>query len=234
MRSVTEISTSLSANDRQTLADLIATPLWHSLVADSGGCFAIVNEEGRVVFANDVAGDVVQCPASQMIGRLMDELLPPAIAKERMGFLRQVMQTGRPLIVDAVFMGMYRSTVYRLHVGHAGAKYVLCAGRTGHMKPGVQLPPGMDYARTKHDDAGRFSSLTARELEILRMIGEGLTTAEIAKRLHRSVKTVEWHRVSLGTKLGVSNRVELARIAIDSGLVSSNSVPAASESTPED
>jgi DNA-binding NarL/FixJ family response regulator len=33
------------------------------------------------------------------------------------------------------------------------------------------------------------------------------------------VKTIEWHRVSLGTKLGVTNRVELARIAIRAGVV---------------
>ena len=56
-------------------------------------------------------------------------------------------------------------------------------------------------------------------MEILRLIGEGLSTSEIAENLHRSVKTVEWHRVSLGNKLGVTNRVELARIAISAGLV---------------
>jgi DNA-binding CsgD family transcriptional regulator len=33
------------------------------------------------------------------------------------------------------------------------------------------------------------------------------------------VKTIEWHRVSLGEKLGVVNRVEIARIAIAAGLV---------------
>jgi DNA-binding NarL/FixJ family response regulator len=54
----------------------------------------------------------------------------------------------------------------------------------------------------------------------LKLIGIGLSTADIARRLERSVKTVEWHRVSLGEKLGVTNRVELARIAIAAGLVS--------------
>ncbi len=47
----------------------------------------------------------------------------------------------------------------------------------------------------------------------------GLPTAEIAKKFHRSVKTIEGHRVSLGIKLGVSSRVQLARITIRSGLV---------------
>jgi DNA-binding NarL/FixJ family response regulator len=47
-----------------------------------------------------------------------------------------------------------------------------------------------------------------------------MSTIDIAKHLGRSVKTIEWHRVSLGEKLGVVNRVELARIAIAAGMVS--------------
>jgi hypothetical protein len=36
--------------------------------------------------------------------------------------------------------------------------------------------------------------------------------------MHRSTRTVEWHRASLGQKLHCDNRVELARIAIESGI----------------
>lgn len=60
--------------------------------------------------------------------------------------------------------------------------------------------------------------MTAREREVLIHIGRGLSTAEIASTLGRSTKTVEWHRVSLGNKLGITNRVELARIAIRAGV----------------
>lgn len=50
------------------------------------------------------------------------------------------------------------------------------------------------------------------------MIGKGYTLAEIADKLYRSQKTIQTHRLSLGRKLGVGNRVELARIAIQTGL----------------
>ena len=43
---------------------------------------------------------------------------------------------------------------------------------------------------------GTLSSLTNRELQILQLIGDGLSTQEIADKLHRSVKTIEWHRVA--------------------------------------
>jgi len=61
--------------------------------------------------------------------------------------------------------------------------------------------------------------LTPRELEVLALIAEGSSLAEIAQKLNRSHKTIESHRLALGRKLQASNRVALARIAIASGLV---------------
>ncbi len=54
------------------------------------------------------------------------------------------------------------------------------------------------------------------------MIGQGLTTAEIAERLHRSEKTVRSHRFAIGRKLNLRNRVELTHAAIRAGLVDVN------------
>lgn len=67
-----------------------------------------------------------------------------------------------------------------------------------------------------------LETLTPREREILTMIGEGDSLPEIAHKLHRSLKTIESHRLSIGRKLNASNRVELAKIAISAGLVSVN------------
>lgn len=67
-----------------------------------------------------------------------------------------------------------------------------------------------------------LKDLTPREREILALIGEGYSLPEIAQRLHRSVKTIETHRLTLGKKLNANNRVELARIAISTGLVKLN------------
>jgi DNA-binding NarL/FixJ family response regulator len=65
----------------------------------------------------------------------------------------------------------------------------------------------------------RLESLTAREQEILRMIGKGMTRTEIAQTLFRSPKTVDAHRTSIMEKLDIHDRVELARFAIREGLV---------------
>ena len=65
----------------------------------------------------------------------------------------------------------------------------------------------------------RLRSLTPRELEILRMIAQGLTRIQIASTLHRSPKTVDNHRAAIMEKLSLRDRVELTRYAIREGLV---------------
>jgi DNA-binding NarL/FixJ family response regulator len=57
--------------------------------------------------------------------------------------------------------------------------------------------------------------LTDREIEVLQLIGEGRTTAQIARKLHLSVSTVETHRAHLKQKLNVRNAPELARAAVE-------------------
>jgi DNA-binding NarL/FixJ family response regulator len=67
------------------------------------------------------------------------------------------------------------------------------------------------------EDAGEL--LSARELEVVKLIAEGNTSREIAARLVISEKTVERHRANVLQKLGLRNRVDLTRYAIRRGLV---------------
>jgi DNA-binding CsgD family transcriptional regulator len=67
--------------------------------------------------------------------------------------------------------------------------------------------------------ASRLALLTPRELQILRMIGRGMPRNDIARIIHRSPKTVDAHRASIMDKLGLHDRVDLARFAIREGLV---------------
>lgn len=57
--------------------------------------------------------------------------------------------------------------------------------------------------------------LSDRELEVFGLIGEGFKTAEIAARMHLSVKTVETYRDRIRVKLAVANGTELARVATE-------------------
>jgi DNA-binding NarL/FixJ family response regulator len=61
--------------------------------------------------------------------------------------------------------------------------------------------------------------LTPREEEVVKLIAEAHTNAQIAQVLHLAEKTVESHRANVLRKLGMRDRVELVRYAIRRGLV---------------
>jgi len=66
-----------------------------------------------------------------------------------------------------------------------------------------------------------LSNLTSREQEVLTLIAEGLTNKLIGEQLGISPKTVARHRDNIAHKLKLSSRAELARYAIQKGLISS-------------
>jgi DNA-binding CsgD family transcriptional regulator len=60
--------------------------------------------------------------------------------------------------------------------------------------------------------------LTTREVEVLRLVAQGLTDAEVAERLFLARRTVNTHLTSIYTKLGVNTRVAAARYAVEHGI----------------
>jgi DNA-binding NarL/FixJ family response regulator len=65
--------------------------------------------------------------------------------------------------------------------------------------------------------AGRIT-LTGREMEVIRMVCEGLNNKEIAERLSISPLTVRHHLSSIYRKLGVASRLKLVIYAYNNGL----------------
>jgi DNA-binding NarL/FixJ family response regulator len=57
--------------------------------------------------------------------------------------------------------------------------------------------------------------LSDRELEVFSLLGDGLSTREVAQRLNLSVKTIETHRAQIKRKLGLRNSTELIQRAVE-------------------
>ena len=75
-------------------------------------------------------------------------------------------------------------------------------------------------APAPEEDRAESLGLTRRELEILTLVGEGLSNAQVAKRLWVTEQTVKFHLSNTYRKLGVSNRTEASRWAQLNGLLS--------------
>ena len=79
---------------------------------------------------------------------------------------------------------------------------------------GVERVPRGPQPSTRANPAG----LTTRQVDVLRLVARGLTNAEIAARLHLSVRTVDHHVSAVLTRLGLTSRRDAARAAAELGL----------------
>jgi DNA-binding NarL/FixJ family response regulator len=102
-----------------------------------------------------------------------------------------------------------KEVVEAIRAVHAGQRY---------LSPRVADVVLEDYSDDKQDDP--LARLSAREREVLQLLAEGRTGAEIAQRLSLSQKTVETYRARLVEKLGIRDLAGLVRFAIQRGLVS--------------
>lgn len=89
------------------------------------------------------------------------------------------------------------------------------------LRPAVTTKLVQDYLERveQGEETDSYGKLTEREREILRLIAEGNTNAQIAGLLVISVRTVESHRAHIMEKLGIQNRAELVKYALRKGLL---------------
>ncbi len=159
-----------------------------------------------------------------VIGKHLRDLIGADMAIERLEHARRASITARPLLVECTMFGTQTRTILRLiPPGLDQPSLILATHHIGHAAINVPLEKARyDVVRSRIAPPIPVAQLTVRERDVLAMIAQGLTQAEIARRLGRSVKTIEWHRASLGKKLHVNSAVELAHIAFQHGLVPLN------------
>jgi DNA-binding NarL/FixJ family response regulator len=80
---------------------------------------------------------------------------------------------------------------------------------------GVRNVPRGPNETTRANPAG----LTARETEVLRLLAQGCTNAQLARRLHRSTKTIEHHVAAVLEKLDVRSRAQAVAAAFSMGII---------------
>ncbi|MEO3801984.1 response regulator transcription factor [Nonomuraea sp. B1E8] len=97
-----------------------------------------------------------------------------------------------------------------VRAAHAGQAY-LSPEVTRHVLGMVAF----DAGERGRDAERRLSALTPRELDVLRQVAEGLSNAEVGRRVHMSEATVKTYVSRILTKLGCANRVQAALLLRD-------------------
>ncbi len=100
----------------------------------------------------------------------------------------------------------------------AAVRAVHCGQR--YLSPSIMDTLAEDYVhqRSIADADSPLSRLSPREREVLQLVVEGRSSAEIARAVHLSPKTVETYRSRLMGKLGVGDLISLVKFAIQHGL----------------
>jgi two-component system, NarL family, response regulator NreC len=112
--------------------------------------------------------------------------------------------------IDAGAMGF----VLKPYAAHDLPVAVRCAAR-GEQYVSARVGARLDALQRSVDDDG----LSPREVDVLRLIALGLTSAEISDKLYLSRRTVESHRRRIHRKLGLVRRSELVEYALGRGLI---------------
>ena len=138
--------------------------------------------------------------------------------------------------VRVVALSMHSDSLFVLNMIRSGASgYLLkdCAleelvkairavvDQKTYLSPGVSDIVIRDFVTGwQTTGSSAFSVLSAREREVLQLMAEGKSTNQIADGLCVSIKTVEAHRKTVMTKLGIHSVAELTKYAIRQGLTS--------------
>jgi DNA-binding NarL/FixJ family response regulator len=128
-----------------------------------------------------------------------------------------------------IFVSMHSSADFVREAFAAGATgYVLKRSAASELLDAMhEVLKGNAYVSRQiaHDVLSAFllprsTPLTDRQRQVLRLISQGRSGKEIAKRLNISVKTAQFHKTTIMEKLGIRSTAELTKYAIDHGIIS--------------
>lgn len=193
---------------------------WSSLTQEAGALVFVFDRKGEVVYANKAGTTLLKALAHEPVGQTLEALFGADFANEHLGIMERARNNpGQVFRLLGMINGILLSESYRDLSSERGSDAVLMVAHPAGLEgdfPDMKSDADRVSARVNH--LGRLAILTERELELLHHIGMGRTSEETAGLMHRSTRTVEWHRASLGQKLGCDNRVQLARVSVRAGL----------------
>lgn len=197
----------ITDQEAQALCDVLLT---HPFIGAS-----LINSEGQFFWANARAKLLYLGKADvDVTGKKLTDFFPEVWCRERIHLMQELNETGRPAVLKHIRRGQGLMVTYHQMPtpDDEPQRYLVMIAETDGDDE-MPIPPNYIRFQTGLMNLGPLDTLSRRELEVLALISQGMTTEQIAKDISRSVKTIEAHRSSIARKLGVNNRVQLADIA---------------------
>jgi two-component system, NarL family, response regulator DegU len=192
-------------------------------VLELEGEFQVVGEAGSaddaVRLCHDLHPDVVVLDVS-MPGGGLEACIRLKQSLPRIGVVILTMHEDQEYLMRAVKAGANSYLVKDIDSSNLSEAIRAAKDGRPYLHPKLAGLALMEVAR-KADKSyrGGVPGLTDRELEVLRLVGEGASNREIAQRLYISEKTAKNHLTHIFEKLGVTDRTQAALYAVRSGLV---------------
>ncbi len=210
--------------------------VWAALASEPATGVSVITAEGRIVYLNEQAAEIFLGPkvkVTDAAGQTLDELYPPEFADERHRLVQRVIDDDQPVLFRAIWRGhQHLSWIYPIHpnadlvpdgelvAGTVNETKVLVITRrtTGDAADAILTSAGIERVDADVIDIGELDILSPRELVVVALLGRGLSLKETARTLHRSVRTIETQRDSIGHKLRLAGRAELIKLVQRVGL----------------
>ncbi|MEM1027862.1 MAG: LuxR C-terminal-related transcriptional regulator [Planctomycetota bacterium] len=208
--------------------------VWAALASEPVTGVSVITAEGRIVYLNEQAAEIFLGPkvnVADAAGRTLEELYPPEFADERHRLVQRVINNDQPVLFRAIWRGhQHLSWIYPIHLNDKPAgelvagtvnqtKVLVITRRTaGDTADAILTSAGIERVDADVIDLGELDLLSPRELVVVALLGRGLSLKETARTLHRSVRTIETQRDSIGRKLKLADRGALIKLVQRVGL----------------
>lgn len=194
---------------------------WLALAQTPGVGVSITDSQGRLLFVNNTSLVLFSGSAdTDYEGKFIADFHPPEFVAERLALIGRVIKENKPLSIRHIFNGTpISSTVWPIRDKTPPFNRALVISRPGPvLEVDALLPTSVETFDTEYIGLGPLSVLTRRELEVLVLLGHGMSVPRAAAILHRSPKTVERHKESIGKKLSLRGQSELVYLVTTMGL----------------
>lgn len=206
------LCTRAEAAETGAFADQLQNSLLAAINADPDVAVMVMSLTGEIVAYTSNAPQVFGADENRDYkGLYLADVFDQKFADERLGWFQQVLRHDRPMRFRHIYQGdQMVTTIMPLDRDTEPPLLSVFTRRDRrHRHPGGE---------SEYLDIEPLKSLSARELEVMVLIGHGFSVPETGKILHRSARTIEQHKANLGRKLGGSSVSNISRLVGHFGL----------------